>query len=101
MNAVVASAEGRTHPALGSKYSDHHEDGTTNGTKEGKPNGTKKGDEGAGSNSDATPYDPVKFIEEVDVRIPETVVDEGVRGLKDILRDMVDLEDEGPNGDKK
>lgn len=101
MNAVVASAEGLTHPALGSKHTDRHEDGTPNGTKEGKPNGTKKGDEGAGGNSDNTPYDPLKFIEEVDVRIPETVVDEGVRGLKDILRDMVDLEDEGPNGDKK
>ncbi|KAJ5184239.1 hypothetical protein N7492_001855 [Penicillium capsulatum] len=98
MEAVVASAEGRSHPALGSKHSDHPEGGASNGTKEGKANGTKKGDE---SNSENSPYDPLKHIEEVDVRIPETVVDEGVRGLKDILRDMVDLEDEAPNGDKK
>lgn len=98
MDAVVASAEGRTHPALGSKNAEQNGDGASNGTKEGKPNGTKKG---GGSNSDTAVYDPVKYIEEVDVRIPETVVDEGVRGLKDILRDMVDLEDEAPNGDKK
>ncbi|KAJ5388670.1 hypothetical protein N7509_011211 [Penicillium cosmopolitanum] len=100
MDAVVASAEGRSHPALGSKHkSDHNGTATPNGTKEGKANGTKKG-----SNKDAEsqPYDPVKYIEEVDVRIPDTVVDEGVRGLKDILREMVDLEDENtPNGDKK
>lgn len=99
MDAVVASAEGRSHPALGSKNTtEQNGSATSNGTKEGKANGTKKG-----SNKEAEqPYDPVKYIEEVDVRIPNTVVDEGVRGLKDILREMVDLEDENtPNGDKK
>lgn len=98
MEAVVASAEGRSHPALGSKNSEHNGDSATNGTKEGKANGTKKGDS---KKADNAPYDPLKYIEEVDVRIPDGVVDEGVRGLKDILRDMVDLEDEAPNGDKK
>ncbi|KAJ5127907.1 hypothetical protein N7448_008686 [Penicillium atrosanguineum] len=101
MEAVVASAEGRSHPALGSKHSrEQNGEAASNGTKEGKANGTKKGN--AGNNTDNTPYDPLKYIEEVDVRIPDTVVDEGVRGLKDILREMVDMEDEGaPNGDKK
>ncbi|KAJ5148116.1 hypothetical protein N7526_001468 [Penicillium atrosanguineum] len=101
MEAVVASAEGRSHPALGSKHSrEQNGESASNGTKEGKANGTKKGN--AGNNTDNTPYDPLKYIEEVDVRIPDTVVDEGVRGLKDILREMVDMEDEGaPNGDKK
>ncbi|OOQ88494.1 hypothetical protein PEBR_12386 [Penicillium brasilianum] len=102
MEAVVASAEGRTHPALGSKNSKQNGDATSNGTKETKSNGTKKGNDAAGSSNSNTPYDPVKYIEEVDVRIPEPIVDEGVRGLKDILREMVDLEDENtPNGDKK
>ena len=101
MDAVVASAEGRSHPALGSKNSEKNGDATTNGTKEGKANGTKKGGSSGNNNSDNTPYDPLKYIEEVDVRIPETVVDEGVRGLKDILREMVDLDDETSNGDKK
>jgi hypothetical protein len=101
MEAVVASAEGRSHPALGSKHSgEKNGEATTNGTKEGKANGTKRGN--AGNNTDNNPYDPLKYIEDVDVRIPDTVVDEGVRGLKDILREMVDMEDEGaPNGDKK
>lgn len=100
MEAVIASAEGRSHPALGSKHSTNQNgDATTNGTKEGKANGTKKG--GSSKNPDNTPYDPLRYIEDVDVRIPDSVVDEGVRGLKDILRDMVDLEDEAPNGDKK
>lgn len=101
MEAVVASAEGRTHPALGSKNTAQNGGATSNGTKEAKSNGTKKGDASGGGKSDA-PYDPVKYIEEVDVRIPEPIVDEGVRRLKDILREMVDLEDENtPNGDKK
>jgi hypothetical protein len=103
MEAVVASAEGRTHPALGSKHSgEQNGEATSNGTKEGKANGTKKGGNAGSNNADNTPYDPLKYIEEVDVRIPDTVVDEGVRGLKDILREMVDMEDEGAlNGDKR
>jgi hypothetical protein len=97
MEAVVASAEGRTHPALGAKNAEYNGDTTSNGTKEAKSNGTKKG-----NGASHAPYDPAKYIEEVDVRIPESIVDEGVRGLKDILREMVDLEDENtPNGDKK
>ncbi|KAJ5770209.1 uncharacterized protein N7511_002260 [Penicillium nucicola] len=89
MEAIVASAEGRPHRALGSKATNG--ESTTNGT-----NGTKKG------SKENPAYDPLKYIEEVDVRIPETVVDEGVRGLKDILRDVADLEGESaPNGDKK
>ncbi|CAG7960355.1 unnamed protein product [Penicillium salamii] len=92
MEAVLASAEGRTHPALGSKSSNG--DATSNGTNE--TNATNKG------NKYQATYDPLKYIEEVDVRIPETVVDEGVRGLKNILLDVVDLEGEStPNGDKR
>lgn len=86
--AVLASAEGRPHPALGSKGTNGEP--STNGTKESK-RGNKE-----------SPYDPLKYIEEVNVRIPEPVVDEGVRGLKDILREVADLEGENaPNGDKK
>lgn len=89
MDAVAASAEGRSHPALGTSS-------RQNGTKE-TTNGTTKGGEAS-----STPFDPDKYFAEVDVRIPEAVVGEGVRGLKDILREMVDLEGESvPNGDKK
>lgn len=104
MDAVVASAEGRTHPALGSKHHEQNGEAMSNGTKEGKTNGTNKGSGASGDAKDNSnnPYDPVKYIEESDVRIPETVVDEGVRGLKDILREMVDMEEENaPNGDRK
>lgn len=103
MDAVVASAEGMSHPALGSKHATKQNgEATSNGTKEGKSNGTKKGNAASGSSTENGPHDPSKYIEEVDVRIPDTVVDEGVRGLKDILREMVDMEeDSAPNGDKK
>ncbi|CAI7657596.1 unnamed protein product [Penicillium discolor] len=94
MAAVLASAEGRTHPALGAKIANGE---TTNGTKE--TNGVKKGNK---VKDHPHPYDPLKYIEEIDIRIPETVVDEGVRGLKDIIREVADLEGESaPNGDKK
>ncbi|KAJ5953308.1 hypothetical protein N7454_000204 [Penicillium verhagenii] len=99
IEAVMASAEGRSHPALGAKKYPPLGDASANGsTKEGKANGTKKGN--SDKNSEILPFDPIKFIEEVDVRVPEAVVAEGVRGLRDILREMVDLEDES-NGDKK
>lgn len=101
MDAVIASAEGRSHPSLGSNRSEQNGETMSNGTREGKANGTKKGDS-TRENKDKRPYDPARYIEEADVRIPETVVDEGVRGLKDILREMVDMEeDNAPNGDKK
>ena len=98
MEAVVASAEGRSHPALGAKYSAQNGEG--NGTQDSQRNGTTTGD--STNNYENVPYDPAKYIEEVDVRIPQTVVEEGVRGLKDILREMVDLEDDNvSNGDRK
>ncbi|KAJ5650390.1 uncharacterized protein N7484_004113 [Penicillium longicatenatum] len=99
MAAVIASAEGRQHPALGAKHTENGDSSTNGAAKEGKANGTKKGSSDD-KNQDNGPYDPLKYIEEVNVRIPDDVVAEGVRGLKDILRDMVDLEDE-TNGDKK
>ncbi|KAJ5611154.1 hypothetical protein N7510_007873 [Penicillium lagena] len=95
MDAVVASAEGRSHPALGPASSSYNQNGDSkqNGTKGNATNGTAVSD---------TRFDSEKYLEGVDVRIPESVVGEGVRGLKDILRDMVDLEDESTtNGDKK
>jgi hypothetical protein len=86
MAAVLASAEGRSHPALEAK---------ANGETNGVTNGTKKG------NKDQS-YNPLKYIKEVNVCIPESVVEEGVRGLKDIIREVADLEGESaPNGDKK
>jgi hypothetical protein len=92
MAAVLASAEGRSHPALGPKVANGE---STNGTKD--TNGIKKGNKAKDHS-----YDPLKYIEEIDIRIPETVVDEGVRGLKDIIREVADLEGESaPNGDKK
>ncbi|EPS32897.1 hypothetical protein POX_d04953 [Penicillium oxalicum] len=102
MEAVIASAEGRTHPALGSKNAEQPGTKASNGTKEARSNGARRGNDSGNTTKSDGPYDPAKYIEEVDVRIPEAIVDEGVRGLKDILREMVDLEDEGlPNGDKK
>lgn len=104
MDAVVASAEGRSHPALGSSSSSSsNQNGmvTQNGTK-ATTNGTKDNNNKGGGETSNAQFKPDKYFAEVDLRIPETVVGEGVRGLKDILREMVDLEGESvPNGDKK
>lgn len=68
VDAVVALAEGRTHSAV------TPEDGT-NG--ESRDPGT-----------DA-------FFENIDVRIPSSVVDQGVKAIKEALRPIVTIEDDG------
>ncbi|KAA8648127.1 hypothetical protein EYZ11_002674 [Aspergillus tanneri] len=65
VEAVVASAEGRKHPVLL--------------MEEGKPD--DDGGEGG-------------LFDNVDVRIPEAVVEQGVRAIKEVLREVVILEDD-------
>ncbi|KAI9930486.1 hypothetical protein MW887_011240 [Aspergillus wentii] len=71
VEAVVASAEGRKHPAL--VDGDHHDE----------------------DNSTSTSADVAEGgVENVDVRIPKAVVEQGVRAIKEVLREIVELEDD-------
>ncbi|KAL4968253.1 uncharacterized protein BDV14DRAFT_197036 [Aspergillus stella-maris] len=77
LEAVVASAQGRSHPGL----SDAGGDGGQNG------NGDTDGADGGYS------------FEIADVKIPRVVVEQGVRAIKECLREVVVLEDdEGAGG---
>lgn len=77
VEAVVASAEGRKHPVL----REHH-------AAAAKENG---GENGSGGGGDG--------FENVDVRIPEAVVQQGVRAIKEVLREVVVMEDDGDGDD--
>ncbi|PWY69130.1 hypothetical protein BO70DRAFT_356014 [Aspergillus heteromorphus CBS 117.55] len=100
-DAVVASAEGRGHPFLTSSNghantstdannhnndNDHDRD-HDNGGEDGDGNGSGSGDNtaaGIGAGDE-------------DVRIPQVVVEQGVRAIKEVLREVVvlEVEDEG------
>lgn len=80
VEAVVALAKGRSHPAVMPRNNHSHNNDTNNG--EGMMNG--------GGDTDAADA----FFENVDVRIPRAVVDEGVRAIKKALREVVDIEDD-------
>ncbi|KAL1987393.1 hypothetical protein VTN96DRAFT_4109 [Rasamsonia emersonii] len=66
VDAVVALAEGRTHPAV---------------TPE--------------DNGEARDPETDAFFENIDVRIPSSVVEQGVKAIKEALRPIVTIEDDG------
>lgn len=94
VDAVIASAECRPHPAFDlSSSSSGAAAATTNG---GGSNGAggNTGNRGTGSrNGMVLSADAEAYLENVDVRIPAVVVEHGVRMVKDVLRDVVVLED--------
>ncbi|PIG82609.1 hypothetical protein AARAC_004005 [Aspergillus arachidicola] len=69
VEAVVASAEGRKHPSLAGLDNVNEEDKNSNGDADG-------------------------YFEKVDVRIPEAVVEQGVRAIKEVLREVLVLDDD-------
>ncbi|KAL1857749.1 hypothetical protein Plec18167_001849 [Paecilomyces lecythidis] len=93
VEAVVALAEGKSHPAVSSAAQNGHRS-SRNG------NGTKKGhndEEDADADADGDPDadmdpDTLAFFENVDVRIPRGVVHQGVKAVKEALRDVVMIE---------
>lgn len=83
VEAVVASAQGRSHPFLVDSNSDSNTGSRANHTH------SQNGDvDGFESNS-------AYSFENADLRIPSVVVEQGVRAIKDMLREVVILEDEG------
>lgn len=97
VEAIVALAEGKSHPAVSSSAQNgHHSNG--NGNKNG--NGTTKAngeEEAADADADGDPDadlhpDTLAFFENVDVRIPRGVVHQGVRAVKEALREVVMIE---------
>ncbi|KAL4797826.1 hypothetical protein BDV19DRAFT_386861 [Aspergillus venezuelensis] len=76
LEAVVASAQGRSHPGL-----------------------SDEGVEGQNGNGNTDGADRGHSFENADVRIPRVVVEQGVRAIKECLREVVVLEDdEGAGG---
>jgi hypothetical protein len=73
LDAVVAIAEGKTHPAV------HLPEDTANGEL----------------------HDPdvEAFFENFDVKIPASVVEQGVKAIKEALRPIAVLEDDGEDGE--
>jgi hypothetical protein len=74
VEAVVASAAGIKPPSLSSST-------TQNGNGNGNGNGTHSEDDWA-------------ELDEVDVRIPKAVVEQGVRAIKEVLREVIVIEDD-------
>ncbi|XRM48024.1 hypothetical protein ABZX51_010968 [Aspergillus tubingensis] len=79
--AVVASAEGRKHPVLAEANKAKQQQ--SNGNNNNNSGGDEDGSSGIGD------------LEAFDVRIPSAVVEQGVRALKEMLREVVVAEDGG------
>ncbi|KAN0067379.1 hypothetical protein V8E54_014469 [Elaphomyces granulatus] len=73
VEAVVALAEGRSHPAVTAENTDH--DGLNGVHNDPEP--------------DALPF------ENIDVRIPRGVAEQGVKTIKEALREVIVIEDDG------
>jgi len=85
VEAVVALAEGRSLPVFS--------DNTTN-----KNDLHDASHINSRSNGDIRDSESEPFFENIDVRIPFSVVEQGVREIKDALRPVVELEDDGVEG---
>ena len=85
VEAVVALAEGRSLPVFS--------DNTTN-----KNDLHDASHINSRSNGDIRDSESEPFFENIDVRIPPSVVEQGVREIKDALRPIVELEDDGVEG---
>lgn len=90
VDAVVALAEGREHPAVPLENNNHNNNGVGDG--EGQHNNHNHNGNGNGNNSDS---DANAFFGNVDVRVPSSVVEQGVRAIKEVLGDIVVIEDDG------
>ncbi|GAD99974.1 hypothetical protein AOR_1_184134 [Paecilomyces variotii No. 5] len=94
VEAIVALAEGKSHPAVSpsSAQNGHRSSRNGNGTKKGNSD-EEDADADADGEADADiDPDTLAFFENVDVRIPRGVVHQGVRAVKEALRDVVMIE---------
>ncbi|OOF98403.1 hypothetical protein ASPCADRAFT_128553 [Aspergillus carbonarius ITEM 5010] len=83
--AVVASAEGRKHPILIE----------ANKAKQSANANTSSSQPNSQSNNGLNDDDGIENFETYDVRIPQAVVDQGVRAIKEVLREVVVADDGG------
>ncbi|RHZ73666.1 hypothetical protein CDV55_102291 [Aspergillus turcosus] len=81
VEAVVASAAGIKPPSPSPSSSAAAAATTQNGNGNGNGNGTHSEDDWA-------------ELDEVDVRIPKAVVEQGVRAIKEVLREVIVIEDD-------
>ncbi|KAI9375606.1 hypothetical protein BJX61DRAFT_102918 [Aspergillus egyptiacus] len=82
VEAVVASAQGRSHPVL-----EAAKNSSSNSNGENTGNGEAEGDGFS--------------FQDVDVKIPRAVVEQGVRAIKDVLREVVVIEDDGDERERE
>ena len=92
VDAVIASAECRPHPAfdLSNQNPTSNAANTSNGSGAGIHG---NGNGSTGKNGMVLSADAEAYLENVDVRIPAVVVEHGVRMVKDVLKDVVAWED--------
>lgn len=89
VDAVIASAECRAHPAF--DLSGSNGAGRNGGSQNGR--GNPNGNTSNGGNGMVLSADAEAYLENVDVRIPAVVVEHGVRMVKEVLKDVVVFED--------
>lgn len=87
VEAVVASAEGRGHAALWGE-----ENPTQNPNPSQNQSQNTESEDGIDASAD------IAALRNLDVRIPPEVVEQGVRAIKEVLREVVVLEDDGDEG---
>jgi hypothetical protein len=78
VDAVVALASGKSHPAV------HLPD-----------------NDGGAVNGEGHDPDVEAFFENIDVKIPPAVVDQGVKAIKDALRPIASIEDDGEEDEQQ
>lgn len=112
VDAVIASAECRPHPAFdltnqnptnnaanvtsngaGNHGSGSGAGGNGGGSNSSSSHGNGNGNGSTGKNGMVLSADAEAYLENVDVRIPAVVVEHGVRMVKDVLKDVVAWED--------
>ena len=96
VDAVIASAECRAHPAFDLSTSGSNGAGRNGSAQNGSGSngrGNANGNTSNGGNGMGLSADAEAYLENVDVRIPAVVVEHGVRMVKEVLKDAVVWED--------
>ncbi|BCR90372.1 uncharacterized protein ACHE_60258A [Aspergillus chevalieri] len=88
VDAVIASAECRAHPAF--DLSGANGAGRNGNNQNGR---SANGSGNSNGNGMVLSADAEAYLENVDVRIPAVVVEHGVRMVKEVLKDVVVFED--------
>lgn len=96
VEAVVASAQGRPHPFLSDSDTNTNTNTDSNANANANTSAGNRVNHSHNSNGEVEAVEGSSYsFENADVRIPGVVVEQGVRAIKDVLKEVVVLEDEG------